>query len=106
MIFSLLCHATAPAVAVAGIGAVAAPWLYLNKQKNKAVDSQQRLNDAFWAQAEPEVFVACIQAWSKDLLGLEDASASSTKETTEDEFTEEKEEQEEPKETTAVVQQI
>eukprot|EP00980_Cylindrotheca_fusiformis_P004401 scaffold932_cov149-Cylindrotheca_fusiformis.AAC.4 len=62
----------APAVAVAGIAAVASPWLYLNKQKNKAVDSQQRLTDEFWAQAEPEVFVACIQAWSKDLLGLKE----------------------------------
>jgi hypothetical protein len=63
----------APAVAVAGIAVVASPWLYLNKQKNKAVDSQQRLTDCFWAQAEPEVFVACINAWSNDLLGLDDA---------------------------------
>ncbi|CAJ1932883.1 unnamed protein product [Cylindrotheca closterium] len=69
----------APAVAVAGIGAVAAPWLYLKKQKNSAGDSQQRLNDSFWAQAEPEVFVACIEAWSKDLLGLENSSTEESK---------------------------
>jgi hypothetical protein len=41
-------------------------------QKNKAVDSQQRLTDAFWAQAEAEVFVECIEYWSKDLLSLDD----------------------------------
>lgn len=61
----------APVVGVAGLAMVGAPLLYNNKQRKSAVDSQQRLTDAFWAQAEPEVFVECIQHWSKELLGLE-----------------------------------
>lgn len=54
----------APVVGAVGLGAVVAPWLYLNNQKKAAKDAQQRLTDQFWAQAEPEVFVECIKAWS------------------------------------------
>ena len=66
----------APVVGVAGLAMVGAPWLYLKKQKESAVDSQQRLTDDFWAQAGSEVFVECIQCWSKDLLGLEEEEKS------------------------------
>lgn len=54
----------APVVGVVGLGAVVAPWFYLDKQKKAARETQQRLADQFWAQAEPEVIVACVKAWS------------------------------------------
>jgi len=60
----------APVVGVAGLAAVGLPWWYLNKQKKSATKKNQLLSDEFWAQAEPEVFIACIQAWSK--LGIVD----------------------------------
>ena len=78
----------------------------MNKQKNKAVDSQQMLNDAFWAQAEPEVFVACIQAWSKELLGLEEEEQPAPSQETTNEATAVEEAKEEIKEPEPVVQQI
>ena len=54
----------APVVGVVGLGAVVAPWFYLDKQKKAARETQQRLADQFWAQVEPEVIVACVKAWS------------------------------------------
>lgn len=54
----------APVVGAVGLGAIVAPWLYLDKQKKAAKETQQKLADQFWAQAEPEVIVACVKAWS------------------------------------------
>jgi hypothetical protein len=55
------------AAGVAGIGvaAVVAPWWYLTHSKDKCYDATTSLNDTFWSQAEPEVFVDCIQKWSR-----------------------------------------
>ena len=61
----------APVVGLAGLAGIAAPWLYLNKHKIAAQDAQQKLTDDFWAQAEPEVFVECIEQWTK-VLALDD----------------------------------
>lgn len=55
----------APVVAGVGIGLVAAPWWILHSSKQQAESHTQTLTDQFWAQAEPEVFVECIQQWSK-----------------------------------------
>lgn len=55
----------APVIAGLGIGMVAAPWLVLNSAKKQANDITQKMTDQFWAQAEPEVFVECIEHWSK-----------------------------------------
>jgi len=55
----------APVIAGLGIGLVAAPWLVLSSAKKQAADITQKMNELFWAQAEPEVFVECIQHWSK-----------------------------------------
>lgn len=54
----------APVVGLAGLGAIAAPWLYLRKNKNAAEETQHKLTDSFWQQAEPEVFIECIREWS------------------------------------------
>jgi hypothetical protein len=55
----------APLIAGVGIGMVAAPWLILHSSKQQAGDYTQQMADQFWAQAEPEVFVECIEHWSK-----------------------------------------
>jgi hypothetical protein len=54
----------APVAGLAGLGAIAAPWLYLSKHKNAAEETQHKLTDSFWQQAEPEVFIECIREWS------------------------------------------
>ncbi|CAJ1932881.1 unnamed protein product [Cylindrotheca closterium] len=54
----------APVVGAVGLGAVVAPWFYLDKHKKASKEIGQRLGDQFWAQAEPEVIVACVQEWS------------------------------------------
>ena len=54
----------APVVGAVGLGAVVAPWFYLDKQKKVSKETGQRLGDQFWAQVEPEVIVACVQEWS------------------------------------------
>ena len=54
----------APVVGLAGLVAMGAPWAYLGKQKDAIRESQQQMTDAFWAQAEPDVFVACIEEWA------------------------------------------
>ena len=52
--------------AMAGLGAVyvGAPYLYLNKCKLKWEILTHDMNDKFWAQAEPAVFIDCIHSWS------------------------------------------
>lgn len=55
----------APVIAGLGIGMVAAPWLILHSSKQQSDDITLRMTDQFWAQAEPEVFVECIEHWSK-----------------------------------------
>jgi len=54
------------AAGVAGIGvaAMVAPWWYLKHSKDKCGDATTILNDAYWAQAPPEVFVECIEKWA------------------------------------------
>eukprot|EP00934_Nitzschia_sp_Nitz4_P006000 Nitzschia sp. Nitz4//scaffold93_size78505//56201//57799//NITZ4_005426-RA/size78505-processed-gene-0.91-mRNA-1//1//CDS//3329560306//5990//frame0 len=54
----------APVLAGVGLGLVAAPWYILRTSKQQAEEYTRSMNDMFWAQAEPEVFVACIEAWS------------------------------------------
>jgi hypothetical protein len=55
----------APVIAGLGVGMVAAPWLILSSAKKQAIDITQKMTDLFWAQAEAEVFVECIEHWSK-----------------------------------------
>jgi hypothetical protein len=55
----------APVIAAAGIGMVAAPWWILHSSKQHAEETTLRMTDLFWEQAEPEVFVECIQQWSQ-----------------------------------------
>ncbi len=56
--------------AMAGLGAVyvGAPYLYLNKCKSKWEILTHDMNDKFWAQAEPAVFIDCIHSWSNMTL--------------------------------------
>ncbi|KAL3937034.1 MAG: hypothetical protein SGBAC_007774 [Bacillariaceae sp.] len=70
----------APVVGAVGLGAVVAPWFYLDKQKKAAKETQQKLADQFWAQAEPEVIVACVKEWS-NLESLEEMPEELTAET-------------------------
>lgn len=62
------------AAGVAGIGvaAVIAPWWYLKHSKDKCGDATTSLNDAFWAQADPEVFVECIGKWGRGSFKVDD----------------------------------
>lgn len=52
------------ALAPLGIVYIGAPWLYLKKCKDKWEAYTSRLTDAFWAWADPEVFVEAINQWS------------------------------------------
>lgn len=70
----------APVVGAVGLGAVVAPWFYLDKQKKAARETQQRLADQFWAQAEPDVIVECVKAWS-NLENTEDVTVLNLDET-------------------------
>ena len=54
-----------PAMAAAGIAVVGAPYWFLKQSKDKTKEIQQHMNDAFWAQADPQVFVECIEHWCK-----------------------------------------
>ena len=54
-----------PALAVVGGAAVGMPWIILKRSKDRWEEATMKLNDLFWAQAEPEVFVECIVKWSK-----------------------------------------
>ena len=53
-----------PALAVVGGAAVGMPWIILKRSKDRWEEATVKLNDLFWAQAEPEVFVECIEKWS------------------------------------------
>ena len=53
-----------PVLAVGGIAMITAPWIILKRSKEKWEAATNQLNDAFWAWAEPEVFVAAIESWS------------------------------------------
>ena len=54
----------APAVAGLGLAMVGVPWWMLRDARVKWEEATAALTDLFWAQAEPEVFVACIEQWS------------------------------------------
>ncbi len=54
-----------PLMAGIGIAAVGGPWLLLKMANDKWTEATMSLNDQFWMQAEPEVFVDCIEKWSK-----------------------------------------
>ena len=64
-----------PALAVVGGAAVGMPWMILKNSKEKWEAATLKLNDLFWAQAEPDVFVECIVKWSK--LGVDNSCSSS-----------------------------
>ncbi len=54
-----------PLMAGIGIAAVGTPWLLLKMANDKWTEATMSLNDQFWMQAQPEVFVDCIEKWSK-----------------------------------------
>jgi len=53
-----------PAFATVGLAAVGTPWLMLKMANDKWTVATTSLTEKFWAQAEPEVFVECIEKWS------------------------------------------
>ena len=53
-----------PAFATLGVAAVGTPWLLLKVANDKWNEATNNLNEKFWMQAEPEVFVECIRKWS------------------------------------------
>ena len=55
----------APVIGGIGLAMVGAPYVILNQSKEKWVVATARLTEAFWAQAPNEVFVECIEHWSK-----------------------------------------
>ena len=54
-----------PAMAGVGIAAVGTPWLFLKLANDKWSEATKSLTEQFWAQAEPEVFVECIEKWGR-----------------------------------------
>jgi len=52
-----------PAFATVGLAAVGTPWLYLKIANDKWNEATMSLTEKFWLQAEPEVFVICIEKW-------------------------------------------
>lgn len=54
----------APVLAVGGLAMIGAPYWMLKDSKGKWEEATRKLTDLFWAQAEPEVFVECIEHWS------------------------------------------
>lgn len=54
----------APVIGGIGLAMVGAPWLILKESKGKWEEATMKLTDLFWAQADPEVFVECIEHWS------------------------------------------
>ena len=54
-----------PAVAGVGIAAVGTPWLMLKLANEKWNEATMNLTEKFWMQAEPEVFVECIEKWGR-----------------------------------------
>jgi len=53
-----------PVVAGYGLVMVGMPYVYLKKCKKKWKESEHKLNDGFWADAKPEIFVKAIECWS------------------------------------------
>jgi len=53
-----------PALPIAAVAAVGAPYLVLHQSKKKCEEATSELTDKFWAQAEPYVFVEAIENWS------------------------------------------
>jgi len=53
-----------PAIAGMGIAAVGMPWMMLWSANGKWKEATRKLTDEFWKQADNDVFVACIEAWS------------------------------------------
>jgi hypothetical protein len=49
----------------AGMAAVGTPWLMLKVANDKWNDATMTLGEKFWMQAEPEVFVECIEKWGR-----------------------------------------
>lgn len=58
-----------PVFAIGGMAAVGAPWAILKVASDKWHESTETLNDLFWAEAEPEVFVDCILKWGIGFAG-------------------------------------
>ncbi|KAL7540860.1 hypothetical protein ACHAXR_010442 [Thalassiosira sp. AJA248-18] len=54
-----------PAFATVGLAAVGTPWLYLKIANDKWNEATRSLTEKFWMQAEPAVFVECIEKWGK-----------------------------------------
>jgi hypothetical protein len=54
----------APVVAVGGLIWVSTPLWLLQKARHKWQAATEQMNQVFWAQAEPRVFVAAIEHWS------------------------------------------
>eukprot|EP00581_Thalassiosira_minuscula_P018214 CAMPEP_0183715834 /NCGR_PEP_ID=MMETSP0737-20130205/9926_1 /TAXON_ID=385413 /ORGANISM="Thalassiosira miniscula, Strain CCMP1093" /LENGTH=661 /DNA_ID=CAMNT_0025944995 /DNA_START=100 /DNA_END=2085 /DNA_ORIENTATION=- len=54
-----------PAFATVGVAAVGTPWLFLKVANDKWKEATMTLTEKFWMQAEPEVFVECIEKWGK-----------------------------------------
>jgi hypothetical protein len=44
---------------------VAIPWLILKRSNERWDKATMSLTELFWDQAEPEVFVECIENWSQ-----------------------------------------
>ena len=66
---SLAVAATQPwllgAVIPAGMAAIGTPWIMLKLANDKWNAATIRLTEEFWSWAEPEVFVECIEKWSR-----------------------------------------
>jgi hypothetical protein len=68
-VLSMTLAATQPwllaAAIPAGMAAVGTPWLMLKVANDKWNDATMTLGEKFWMQAEPEVFVECIEKWGR-----------------------------------------
>ncbi|KAL7528390.1 hypothetical protein ACHAWF_002545 [Thalassiosira exigua] len=53
-----------PAMATVGLAAVGTPWLFLKVANDKWNEATLSLTQKFWSEAEPAVFVECIEKWS------------------------------------------
>ena len=53
-----------PAIPIAAVAAIGAPYLVLHQSKKKCEEATRSLTEKFWAQADPEVFVEAIEQWS------------------------------------------
>ena len=54
----------APVVAGLGLAMVGMPWWMLRDSKVKWEEATKSLTEKFWAQADNEVIVECIEKWS------------------------------------------